>query len=92
MSFLLLSTKSIFFAGWIKGIIHVILVSAQVLLVLTWGLWTSDLGLTILFLSLKYQSGFEFIMIMFACSKSIYFLPGAEGYIIAYSYQYSYHY
>ena len=25
----------------------VILVSAQVLLVLTWGLWTSDLGLTI---------------------------------------------
>ena len=30
--------------GWVA---HVILVSAQVLLVLTLGLWTSDLGLTI---------------------------------------------
>ena len=29
--------------GWVA---HVILVSAQVLLVLTLGLWTSDLGLT----------------------------------------------
>ena len=31
--------------GWVVA--HVILVSAQVLLVLTLGLWTSDLGLTI---------------------------------------------
>ena len=47
------TNKSKILAGWIKGIIlgtqllmaHVILVSAQVLLVLTLGLWTLDFGL-----------------------------------------------
>ena len=34
-----------YMVGWVA---HVILVSAQVLSVLTLGLWTSDLGLTIL--------------------------------------------
>ena len=34
-------------AGGHVVVAHVILVSAQVLLVLTLGLWTSDLGLTI---------------------------------------------
>ena len=44
------TNKSKFLAGWNKGIMaHEILVSAQVPLVLTLGLWTSDLGLTIMF-------------------------------------------
>ena len=34
--------------GWVVWVTRVILVSAQVLLVLTLGLWTSDLGLTTL--------------------------------------------
>ena len=39
--------KSYRVVGWWGGVVaHVILVSAQVLLVLTLGLWTSDLGLT----------------------------------------------
>ena len=35
--------------GWWWWVAHVIIVSAQVLLVLTLGLWTLDLGLTIIY-------------------------------------------
>ena len=45
----MLKSYGVGWMGWVVcSVAHVILVSAQVLLVLTLGLWTSDLGLTIL--------------------------------------------
>ena len=44
----MLKSYGVGWVGWGGVVAHVILVSAQVLLVLTLGLWTSDLGLTII--------------------------------------------